>query len=191
MNPRPPFDTPPSLLDRLRESPDDAASWSRFHELYRPLLLDWARRYGVQHSDADDLVQEALQTLLREVPRFRYDPEKGRFRDWMRRILVHRVRRFWDARQAQADEARLAELEAPGELQRLWDRQHDEHVLSGLMAAVRRDFAPLTWEAFLRVTDGEKAGAVAQALGMTPNAVRLARSHVLRRLREEARGLVD
>jgi RNA polymerase sigma-70 factor (ECF subfamily) len=57
---------------------------------------------------------------------------------------------------------------------------------------VQGDFAPVTWQAFLRhVQDGEPAGQVAEALGLSLNAVLLARSRVLKRLRQEAAGLVD
>ena len=39
--------TPPSLLQRLRETPDDADAWRRFDAIYRPLLSGWLRRYSL------------------------------------------------------------------------------------------------------------------------------------------------
>ena len=54
------------------------------------------------------------------------------------------------------------------------------------MALVREEFEERTWEAFWRVTvEGQTSTAVADALSMTPAAVRQAKSRVLRRLREE------
>ena len=52
-----------SLLTRLRHSPESAA-WNRLVELYAPLIRAWLRKYDVQDSDADDLVQEVLLTCL-------------------------------------------------------------------------------------------------------------------------------
>jgi len=70
--------TPPSLLNRLREHPDDVEGWQRFDALYRPLLQTWLRRY--QSSDVDDLVQDILQTVVEKMPGFHYEPAKGQFR---------------------------------------------------------------------------------------------------------------
>jgi len=60
------------------------------------------------------------------------------------------------------------------------------------LRAVEGDFAPATWAAFrLQVFDGCKPAAVAEELGVSLNSVLLAKSRVLKRMREELRGLVD
>ena len=60
------------------------------------------------------------------------------------------------------------------------------------MRRVQGDFAPATWQAFRRhVLEGEPAVRVAAALGLSLNAVRVARSRVLKRLRQELAGLVE
>jgi RNA polymerase sigma-70 factor (ECF subfamily) len=87
--------TPLSLLNRLREHPADGEAWQRFDGLYRPLLFIWLRRYSIQQQDADDLVQQVFEVVLREMPHFRYDPDRGNFRGWLRGILVNRLRDFW------------------------------------------------------------------------------------------------
>jgi RNA polymerase sigma-70 factor (ECF subfamily) len=88
---------------------------------------------------------------------------------------------------------RLDELESPDSaLSRLWDREHDEHVVVSLMQRVQGDFAPATWQAFRRhVLEGEPAVQVAEALGLSLNSVLLAKSRVLKRLRQELAGLVE
>jgi RNA polymerase sigma-70 factor (ECF subfamily) len=84
-------------------------------------------------------------------------------------------------------------LESPDSaLSRLWDREHDQHVIASLMQRVQIDFDPKTWQAFRRhVQEGEPAGQVAEALGLSLNSVLLAKSRVLKRLRQEAAGLVE
>jgi len=60
------------------------------------------------------------------------------------------------------------------------------------MRAVEGDFAPATWAAFRRqVIDGCPPADVAAELGLSLNAVVLAKSRVLKRLREELRGLIE
>jgi RNA polymerase sigma-70 factor (ECF subfamily) len=180
------------LLHRLREQPDDADAWRRFDDIYRPLLTRWLLPYALQPHDAEDLVQDILQAVAGELPRFHYDPARGRFRGWLRQVMVNRLRQFWRARKEApaALETLLTQLEDPAsDLSRRWDRQHDEHVVNRLLAQLEPDFAPATWQAFQRLLAGEEPRAVAAALGMTVNAVFLAKSHVLKRLRDIARDL--
>jgi hypothetical protein len=60
--------TPPTLLNLLRERPEDADAWRRFDAIYRPLLTAWLRRYALQAHDCDDLVQDILQTVAGDWP---------------------------------------------------------------------------------------------------------------------------
>jgi RNA polymerase sigma factor (sigma-70 family) len=187
-----------SLLDRLRRQSDTVA-WKRFVDLYEPLLLRWLRRQGVRPQDAGDLIQEVLGVVVRELPDFQHNQRPGAFRAWLRTILVNRVRGFWRARQTQPlalgdtpeqDLEQLADSDA--DLSRLWDQEHDRHVLRRLMELIEPEFAPATWQAFRRVTlEEQPAAVVAGELGLSVNAVWLAKSPVLRRLREESHGLLD
>ena len=83
-------------------------------------------------------------------------------------------------------------LEGPdGEQGLAWDREHDEYVARRLLNLMEPEFAERTWRAFRRqVLDGIKADEVARELGTTVNAVLLAKSRVLNRLRQEGRGLM-
>jgi RNA polymerase sigma-70 factor (ECF subfamily) len=186
--------TSPSLLFRLREAPADADAWKQFDDIYRPLLSGWLRRYSLQAHDAADLVQEILETVCRELPHFHYDPARGRFRGWLRQIMVNRLREFWRARKRDRAfvEPVVEELQDPdSELSRRWDREHDRHVLQALLARIEPDFEVTTRQAFQRLLAGEEPKAVAAALGLSVNAVFLARSRILKRLREAARDLTD
>lgn len=188
-----------NLLDRLRETPDDA-SWKRLVELYTPLIQTWLRRHSVPQQDADDLVQEALLVVVRELPRFRHQEHRGSFRSWLRAITVNRLRAYWRSRQpppvatGDSDVAKtLDELEDPrSQLSALWDQEHDRHVARRLMDLIQPEFQSSTWQAFRRlVLDGQRAADVAAELGISSNAVLIAKFRVLRRLRQEAQGLVD
>ncbi len=192
------METSVSLLERLAGAPTDD-DWRRLLDLYQPLLRTWMARAGVSDSDADDLAQEVLLVVFREVGGFeRRGP--GAFRAWLRTILVHRVRDYFRGQKyrptATGDSdflRRLDELESPeSALSHQWDREHDEHVAAALLRRVQGDFAPTTWQAFRRhVLEGEPAGQVAGELGLSLNSVLLAKSRVLKRLRQELAGLVD
>jgi RNA polymerase sigma-70 factor (ECF subfamily) len=140
-----------------------------------------------------------MGTLLRELPQFRHDLRRGAFRRWLRTIAVNRLRTFWRGRDrrlalGQADlDAVLDRLEDPDSaLSRLWDEEHDRHVARRLLELIEPEFEPTTWHAFrLLVLEGQPTRDVARALGVTPNAVRIAKSRVLARFRREVEGLLD
>jgi RNA polymerase sigma-70 factor, ECF subfamily len=192
------METSASLLERLTDKPADA-DWQRLDDLYRPLLRAWMARAGVLASDVDDLVQEVLLVVLRRISEFERRRE-GSFRAWLRSILANKLTDYIRGQKYQPTATgdsdflrRLDELESPeSALSKLWDREHDEHVVRKLLERVQGDFAPATWQAFRRhVMEGEPAAQVAEALGLTLNCVLLAKSHVLKRLRQESAGLVD
>ncbi len=133
--------------------------------------------------------------LLRELPHFERRCD-GAFRAWLRQITVNQIRRCLDSRRrkpaagAGGDDAAgfLDQLADPnGNLSRQWDQDHERHVFGKLLAIVRRDFQPATWEAFARFAlEARTAAEVADELGTTEEAVLKAKFRVLKRLREEA-----
>src|SRR5262249_36496199 len=90
-------ETSVSLLERLRLRPDNP-SGQRLVDLCTPLIRAWLHRQHLSAADADDLVQEILAVVIRELPRFEHNHRAGAFRAWLRTITVHRLRDFWRSR---------------------------------------------------------------------------------------------
>jgi RNA polymerase sigma factor (sigma-70 family) len=188
-----------TLLERLRVKPS-AADWQRFHDAYLPLIRVWLMRVPGLRDEVDDLSQEVLIVVVREVAGFERQ-RQGSFRAWLRQITVNRIRSCWRKRARRplvgvadtSTEDFLGQLEDPASaLASQWDREHDRHVFDHLLATVKDDFQAETWEAFRRfVLDGVPAAKVAQELGVSTNAVILAKARILKRLRDEAGGLLD
>jgi RNA polymerase sigma-70 factor (ECF subfamily) len=192
-------ETPVSLLERLRLQPD-VGSWQRLIDLYTPLIRGWLGRQALQQTDIDDVTQEVLSVIVRELPNFHHDLRPGAFRRWLRTITVNRLRQFWRSRGtrpvATGDsnfEHVLDQLEdSRSELSRLWDEEHDRHVLRRLIELLEPEFEARTWRAFHGLfLEGKSTRDVAAELSITPNAVRVAKSRVLSRFRQEAAGLID
>ena len=192
-------ETSVSLLERLRGEPD-AESWRRLVDLYTPLVQGWLRRHFVQLHDAEDLTQEVLGVVARELKHFQHNQRPGAFRAWLRTITVNCLRATWRKRQGTAQATgdssvaeMLDQLEDPHSgLSQLWDQQHDRHVMARLLESIACEFSPATWQAFEKhVLDEQPASDVAASLGVSVNVVLLAKSLVLRRLRQEAEGMLD
>ncbi len=178
-----------SLVERLRE-PRASDAWERFVRLYGPLLLHWARKLGLQDQDAADLVQDVLVVLVRKMPEFQYQPDRT-FRGWMRTILINK----WRDRPHRGPAAPLdtaLQPEVPDDDNDLEEREYRLYVLGRALRLMANDFEPATWQAcWETVVAGRPATEVAAELGISVNAVYLARSRVLGRLRRDLAGLLD
>jgi RNA polymerase sigma-70 factor (ECF subfamily) len=187
-----------SLLARLQAQPD-ADWWRRLVDVYQPLLHGWLRGYGTAAHDADDVVQGVLGVLVRDLPEFQHPGYGGAFRGWLRGILVNRLRALWRGGRGRAvaagdsDFRRLGDQLADpvSDLCRRWDEEHDRAVLARLLHLMESEFQPKTLRAFRLVAlEAARPREVAKELGMSVGAVYMAKSTVLRRLRQEARGLL-
>jgi RNA polymerase sigma-70 factor, ECF subfamily len=189
--------TPLTLLERVRANDQDA--WRRLLHLYRPLVVFWCKDWGVRGPDADDVSQEVFQAVAAGLEGFRRDRAGDTFRGWLRCITRHKVvnhfrRQYRQPRarggtQAQRNLQKVSELETPPEA----DDPPAE--VSGLyhraLELVRAEFEGRTWQAFWRAAvEGQAPADIAADLGVTPAAVRKAKSRVLRRLREEVGDLI-
>ena len=183
-----------SLLDRARHH--DEPSWRRLVTLYGPLVEHWCRR-GAHPGDAADLAQEVFLAVSQGLERFeRRGP--GSFRGWVRGITRHKLLDYY--RRAQREAAAAGGSTALERLQEIPDplpgSDEDADEMSGLyrraLDLIRGEFEERTWQAFwLTAVEGQEAPAAAAQLGMSPVAVRIAKSRVLARLRAEAEGLID
>ena len=173
------FKTSITLLSALRDMRDHA-SWQNFHALYRPMLLAVARRSGLPEQDAHDVVQDAIIEVAKEMPTFRYDPIRGKFKGWLLTIVRRGVANCWrkkhyqfgDHRVARQESVEPAALDSCGaidasEFEKLWDEEWREHALRVAEEHVKNVVKPAQFQAFhLHVVKGLGASDVAKRLGM-------------------------
>jgi RNA polymerase sigma-70 factor (ECF subfamily) len=188
-----------SLLERIRHG--DNSGWQRVVNLYSPLARHWCRRWGVEGADADDILQEVFRAAAASIATFRRECEGDTFRGWLRAITRNRVLAFLRSRNERPQAAggseaqqRLQEIAEPDAADASDSEEAEQFSLlvRHAMAQLRDEFQPKSWQAFWRTTVDQQASAdVAVELGMTANAVRMAKSRVLHRLREELGDLVE
>jgi RNA polymerase sigma-70 factor, ECF subfamily len=197
--PQPSTSTSRSLLERVRA--DDPAAWERLVGLYSPLVYHWCRQYGVQEHDAADVFQEVFQSIATHLGSFRREKPGDTFRGWVRtithnKVLDHFRRRGREPQATGGSEAQQRLTQAPADSDASDDSSHDGALERGLfhraLEMIRGEFEERTWRAFWRTAvDGEPAHDAAAELGMSPGAVRVAKSRVLQRLREELGDLME
>jgi RNA polymerase sigma-70 factor (ECF subfamily) len=179
------------LLERARAG--DATAWDRLVTLYAPLAFYWCRRRGLQETDAADVVQDVFQAVSSHLGSFRVRGEGDTFRGWLRTITENKIRDLFRRRGGDVDgvggteaQRRLHRVPAPThDGGRPPEGEWDGGFVRRALDAVRQEFEERTWEAFRRTTiDGRLPADVGAELAMSPGAVRVAKSRVLKRLRE-------
>ncbi len=152
----------------------------------------------VDPTDAEDVAQGVLVAAAAGLERFRHDRPGDTFRGWLRtitrnQVLLH-VRRnrgrpqavggsdAWQSLQAVADPLAVDDVDDQAEVSQLYRRAVEQ---------VRGEFEERTWQAFwLTTIEGRLPAALVDVLGMTPAAIRQAKSRVLRRLKQEMGELI-
>lgn len=197
MQPADPSRTSGSLLGRLARGPHDAAAWDEFVCRYGPRILQWCRSWNLQPADADDVCQNVLLAVARQMANFRYDPSKS-FRAWLKTIAraawcdwLEAMRR--PGRGDGGDAYRLLESEvARDDLAARLEEQFDAELLELAIGQVRLRVEPRTWEAFrLTAFEGVAGAEAAERLGMKVATVFVAKSKVRKMLQEAIQQLEE
>lgn len=179
--------TSPSLLERLRD-PSESAAWEKFVELYTPLLFSWTKRLGLHGNDAADLVQDIFVVLIERLPQFQYQPGRS-FRAWLRTVLLNRWRNLQERRKPRVGLPHdVAEPVADSLFE---EAEYRQYLVQRALAIMQVDFDTQTWKACWEFVVAERPAAdVARELGVSINTIYLAKSRVVRRLRQELNGLL-
>jgi len=190
------FSTRPSLLLRLRD-PRDAEAWRAFVDVYGPLVYGHARRRGLKHEDAEDVTQRAFTRVSEAIRTFNYQPDLGRFRDWLGTVVRNEINRLLKAEMGAARgkggdaDLRLENLAAPP-ADAAWTAEFNAHILQVALERCRGRFEPATWRAFERVwLQQTPAVQVAQEMGQPIDWVYVAKSRVLKLLAQEVQEMAD
>lgn len=182
--------TPSSLLLRL-QSREDSAAWNRFLRLYTPLVRYWIAGLGIESNHAEDLLQEVFVSILGKVTFLGQRPPDS-FRAWLRTVTLNQCRdhfrrldRKTYAHALESIEVAIADPQVEGER-----REYQQYLSHAALRLMKDCFSETTWKAcWLSVVERRSGAEIANQLGISENAVYLARGRVLKRLREELDGL--
>ena len=180
-----------SLLERIRVH--DPEAWRRLIELYQPLVRFWCSRSGLQGPEAEDVTQEIFAAAAAHLDSFHHDQPGDTFRGWLRSIARNQVRlhirrNHGQPRAEGGSDAWRHLQDVPDPLANVGDAEAVEmsHLYKRALEQVRCEFEEQTWQAFwLCAVEDLSPATLAERLGMTPAAIRQAKSRVLRRLKRE------
>lgn len=191
-----------TLLSRLKNW-DDQSSWREFFNLYWRLIYGVARQAGLSETEAQDVVQETIITVAKQMPQFRYDKAKGSFKSWLRKTAHWRIQDQFRRRQrnplASADSSNAdsdaVQPEAAvdnGSFDSLWDSEWKQNLIAVAVDRVKRQVAPKEFQVFDLCTNKQwPAARVARALHLFRPQVYYLNKKVLRLMEQELSRLND
>lgn len=182
-----------SLLQHLHAN--DQQAWDKFVVLYTPLVWHWCRRMNLPAQECADVFQEVFQSVALHFTSFHRDRPGDTFRGWLRTITKNKVLDHYRKRQSEPQGAGGTEakawLAAQPETASDLDNNRaepgvDHPLFHKALELIEHHFEESTWKAFWRVVvEGQWPQDVANDLGLTAGAVRVAKCRVLNKLRQE------
>jgi RNA polymerase sigma factor (sigma-70 family) len=192
-----------TLLSRLKDL-GDQKSWQEFFDIYWKLIYNAAIKSGLSHSDAEDVVQETVVTVAREMPEFNYDPKRS-FKAWLLKItrcrIVDQVKRVQpkeislahhprdDEIGDTATEERIADP-ASLDLESFWESQWEQHLMTAAIDRVKARASPKQFQMFeLYVLKDWPIRKVMETLRVSMTRVHVAKHRVASLIKKEVERL--
>lgn len=187
------FTTHKSMILSLGKGDD--ISWAVFEENYRPLILLRAKDRGLKHEEQEELLADVLLSLFKGKDSFVYNPEKGKFRSYLRTICDRASFKIIKKRSEDVSLNTSDDIEfvsANNDLEQHWEDAWRQKVLSEAMELVKPEVSEKTLTIFeLFVLEGYSAKQVSKILGVTEENVYVAKHRVFKRLKQIIKKLED
>jgi RNA polymerase sigma factor (sigma-70 family) len=190
-----------SLVDRLANW-DDQRRWQEFFDTYWKLIYSAARKSGLADAEAQEVVQETVITVAKNIDRLKYDPAVGSFKGWLLQITRWRIADQFRKRELEGvkrthlqDDRFTATIERVPDsrivdLDAVWETEWKDNLLEAAIARVKRKIDPKQFQIFdCYVRKEWPAQKVAERLRVSVGQVYLARHRVAALLKKEIKAL--
>ena len=179
--------TSAAMFEEMRD-PSNREAKERFCRRYQTMIMTLCHKRGLQDADAADVTQGIMLILLDLMPEFIYDPNKGRFRDWVSVITRNACFQFLARDESRKYRPLLDDVQARHDLEQSLEEHARIEALHAAMEEVRKRVSPRDWGIFHQLSfEGRSGAELAKELGMTISAVFKAASRVRKKVAEQVR----
>ena len=186
-----------SLLNRLRDW-NNQESWKEFFDTYWRLIYRTAMRAGLSEQEAQEVVQETVIAVAKNMPEFRYNPARGSFKGWLLHMTRWRITDQYRKRRPQETGWPNEEDAWAGQsveqipdpqgvsLEPYWEAQWQTNIAEVAIDRVKQSVSPKQFQAFdLYVMKECSAATVAKQLNLSIAQVYLSKHRITRLIRQE------
>lgn len=199
-----PIPTRYSLLSRLQNW-DDQDSWKDFFDTYWHLIYSVALKSGLTETEAQDVVQETIISVAKDIHKFKRDQSLGSFKGWLRNVtrwriadqLRRRTRVKHDDTGMSAEyfaRPDISEIPDPvgANLETIWEAEWQSNLLQAAIERVKPRVKEEHFQMFdLYVVKHWPVRKVAKTLGVSVGQVYLAKHRISTLIRRELRSLEE
>src|SRR5262245_25410182 len=139
-----PTRTSVTLLDWLRD-PSNRTAWGQFASLYGDRIRRWCLRRGLQEADADEICQHLLVEIHTRIRNFEYDPNRGRFRDWLRTVTRNACTNYLAREPSRRFRELMEDVPARADLEDEIDREVRLELMRAALDRVREEVSERDW----------------------------------------------
>ncbi|HUS13084.1 MAG TPA: sigma-70 family RNA polymerase sigma factor, partial [Pyrinomonadaceae bacterium] len=188
-----------TLLNRLQSASDDD-SWRTFFDTYWKLIYGVALRAGLSPADAEDVVQETVISVAKNIGQFRYDPENCSFKSWLmvvtRSRIANQFRRLNRVPPMHIDDGDDATSllnripdKADG-IEALWEDEWQKNIMDAAIRKAKRLIDPEQFQVFdFYVLKGWPVKKVAQTFSINVAQVYLIKHRISKTIKKEIKQL--
>lgn len=192
-----------TLIARLKNW-QDQASWQDFFDTYWKLIYGLARKFGLNDEDAQDVVQETMVSVANHMPNFKYDPQIGSFKSWLRTLIRWRIMDHIRKRGAAVTVPIQGETETGEEpsgvkdladtgsqtIEQAYEQEWQKNLLDAAVAKVKRKLDPQRYQIFDFYVNKEwPPEKVAATFKISVDQVYLAKHRITEMIKTEAKRL--
>jgi RNA polymerase sigma-70 factor (ECF subfamily) len=190
-----------SLLSRL-EDREDQDSWRDFFDTYWRFIYSVALKSGLTEAEAQDVVQETVISVARDIHKFKRDRTMGSFKGWLRNLTRWRIadqlrKRIHagpkDDSKTDEDVPRsVAEIPDPAAetAESVWEEEWQMNLLNAALGTIRHAVKEEHYQIFdLYVLKQWPARTVADVLGVNVGLVYLVKYRLGALLKKEVHRL--
>ncbi|MDD7986473.1 sigma-70 family RNA polymerase sigma factor [Lentisphaera marina] len=181
-----------SLLYRLKNSRDQL-SWNEFCTAYERYIYLIVRGMSLDHHDAEDLTQDVLLKVYKNIADYEYSPESSKFRTWLSKICRNQVIDY--IRKINAESKRVenyykkAEQMTLPEVEQMAEAEWKAHVTTTAWESIQKGFRGSAAECFKLMNQGVEVAEIANKLEISESSVYVYSKRVKDRLISEVRRL--
>jgi RNA polymerase sigma factor (sigma-70 family) len=191
-----------SLLEKLQDS-GSKDGWEEFYETYSGMILNQAVRKGLSPEEAEDVLQETILSVYKQMPEFTYNPKQGSFKGWLYHLVQWRIadqfRKRTPDSPARSENYRppsaphtatVERIPDPNDPDDKWDDQWQRTALDKALERLKRRVKAKHYQIFdLVFVQGRPMREVAKSFGVTVANVYLIRHRLGGLLRREIRAV--
>ena len=162
-----------TLIQRIKNRLDDS-SWEEFTKWYSPYIMAILHRSGVPRHEVEDLCQDILLKIWKNIENFEYKPAECTFRTWLSTVCRNKIYDFFAREKTKkkiTGEGTIALVSEKAEIDSIIEREWRLYIAGLAFEQVSQQFNEKSMSAYSEFHKGREVGEIARDLGISESSI--------------------